>query len=902
MYRAPDQDTALLHQERQAHDAFAETRRRIYVERSPLLQRLDELAIHGGSPIVVTGESGAGKSALLAYWSHSWRSRHHESFLVDHYIGAGTMGTSPAGLLRRIMLEIRTRFHLLSQVPDSPDSVVTAFPEWLAAVSGRERIVLVIDALNQLPRQTPSPNSGTSAHPSVIDWLPLHIPPSVSLLISSAAGPAFDALALRNWETIEVDLLSEEERRIAFRRYLGNSMRDPSFEVEQRMTTDTLFANPLFLMTSIQELRTAPSWVSRSIDHYHLAESIDQLFDGVLERFEHEHGEEAVRELMTLIWGMRQGLSIDEAPGIAPILMERLPKLLDSLEYYLVRQGSQILFFHEQMRTAVEKRYLSDADSGIALRLRIADYYLTQPPSERRAFEQPWQLLQARLWDRLEECIVAPDMFLILSNRHNEFDLLAYWHALYPPGPISTRYLDSFARLDHSTTHLAIDELHMQLGGFLRLYGELEAAAESFEKALSLRQIRLGYDHPDTVYSSIRLADILIDLGRYDEAEKLCRSAVSIQEQTLGADDMITISSVHTLGMLLFNRGMYSEAESLLRRALIRRETSLAADDPVVAESCRDLAMAVRSQGNSDEAERLLRRAIRICEVSYGREHPATATMLIELAPLLGELGRIEESIAMHRHALAILESAFGPDHLETAQSYHNLAHILGITGEDQEAELLARSALRVHRKRLGAHHPSTAISLYNLARLLVHREEYHEAETMFRQALDVFNAVIGAEHPTTIICQGTLAATLMELQSLDEAGSLIHDALQSSRRTAGERHFNTAVCMVRSADLNYHLGHYDLSAHQATEALSILEETVGRPHTFSALAILVLASTEIENGEQAKAELLHAEALAILASLPKPDSRLSRRLADLKSRIAAQPAPHLSAVRPHEK
>jgi hypothetical protein len=48
------------------------------------------------------------------------------------------------------MLELKQRFDLPNDVPSQPEKIREAFPDWLTQTAGCGRIVLVLDALNQL--------------------------------------------------------------------------------------------------------------------------------------------------------------------------------------------------------------------------------------------------------------------------------------------------------------------------------------------------------------------------------------------------------------------------------------------------------------------------------------------------------------------------------------------------------------------------------------------------------------------------------------------------------------------------------------------------------------------------------------------------------------------------------
>ncbi|MBN2573019.1 MAG: hypothetical protein JXP73_00500 [Deltaproteobacteria bacterium] len=99
------------------HEAAGRSRLRVYVGREEYYRWLDEHEAGDGPPLVVLGESGAGKTALLANWVARWREQHREPrsykkgllarwatrlggrkdqaqpLLIQHYIGATPSST-----------------------------------------------------------------------------------------------------------------------------------------------------------------------------------------------------------------------------------------------------------------------------------------------------------------------------------------------------------------------------------------------------------------------------------------------------------------------------------------------------------------------------------------------------------------------------------------------------------------------------------------------------------------------------------------------------------------------------------------------------------------------------------------------------------------------------------------
>src|SRR3954468_16057276 len=79
---------APLDREAAAHAAYAASRFADHIGRPALTAQLDAFAVAATGPLMVTGETGAGASALVANWGDAWRTAHADDVVIEHYVGA----------------------------------------------------------------------------------------------------------------------------------------------------------------------------------------------------------------------------------------------------------------------------------------------------------------------------------------------------------------------------------------------------------------------------------------------------------------------------------------------------------------------------------------------------------------------------------------------------------------------------------------------------------------------------------------------------------------------------------------------------------------------------------------------------------------------------------------------
>ncbi|TFH54313.1 MAG: tetratricopeptide repeat protein, partial [Methanothrix sp.] len=816
-----DQIPDPLDQEASRHEAYAQSRRLAFVGRSDLLRQMDDHAdTAGAKPLILTGESGCGKSALLAEWVARWRMQNLEDLIIQHYTGSTPESADWQGLVRRILAELKREFDITDELPMEPDALRKAMQDWLVKAAGSRRVVIVLDALNQL--------SGDDASARQLGWLPFALPANIRLLVSSLPGESLEALRKRGWKALAVPLFARSDIAPAARAYFDIFSKKLPKEILTKIENTPAAANALYLRAVLDELRQfgIHEELEAKASGYLSAPDLQTLFDRILSRWHEDFGQDRehpdlVRRSLGLIACSRFGLSEAELLDLlgkknADGKNEPLPRrpwtpFYLAAENALAQRAGLLTFGHDYLRAAVQRRYLADRAATRQFQLHLAGYFGSIPePTDRKLDELPALLRDTEQWESLKDMLAdLPTFKRLREHRRWKWELHGFWLAIggrYDPVEVYRH------ALDEAEPTLSAERLPYflnEVANFHQDAGRYEGAEPLFRRALEGRERVLGKEHPDTLTSVNNLAALLYSKGDYKGAEPLLRRALEAQERVLGKDHPNTLTYANNLAELLKSKGDYESAEPLYRRALEGRERVLGQEHPDTLTSVNTLAALLKSKGDYKAAEPLYRRALEGCERVLGQEHPDTLTSVNNLAALLKSKGDYKAAEPLLRRALDVRERVLGNEHPDTLDSVNNLAELFYHKGDYEGAEPLCRRALEAQERVLGKDHPNTLTYANNLAALLDSKGDYESAEPLYRRALEVQERVLGKEHPDTLMSMNNLAALRKSKGDYEGAEPRYRRALEGRERVLGNEHPSTIISVGSLATLLSSKGDY---------------------------------------------------------------------------------------------
>ena len=883
-----------------------------------LAQRADQPHL---GPILLTGPSGQGKSALMADLARHLESAQGEVHwrVIDHYVGADDQNSLTAWLdrvLETLHPEIQD---LTGPIPETPKDRKEALSSWLAMAARRTeqrgadqrpvRFALVLDALDQL--------SDGGKDLSLLT--PEIIGPSATVIASVADGtPGREAA--RSFEAIQVPALTAELRTHLIRDTLARFRKGLAPQLVDTLAQAPQSGSPLFLTLALEELRldARHATLARTLDDILAQPDAERLFLHAFlldpDNNRPEQPDLAVR-FMALLGASRAGLTEHELADLLalpsdPVLKaapsaeegkSRLPqvhlsRLLTNFQPFLLNKDGRRAPMHrifgmaalayageaeirEHLYTYFQPGYGSDWEGVEGRGAAEALYQITQLAG-LAGEDQP--NCRVRLVSDLG-CLRVPAHLYKVAQEVTAEALMALTEE--DKTEIGSRWQREVDAFDLNSVNLASADILGLVGWMTFLvYDRYRLPRRLAEALLTVQERVLAVSDPLLAGTMDFLGSVCLSMADYPPIRPFLERALAIREQNLGPTHLDTAESLSILAVYLCHTGDPADraaARPLHERALAIQEQTLGPKHPATATSLYNLAV-YHLETDLEAARTLYERALAIQEQTLGPQHPATASTLCGLATCLLETGdphKIAEVRPLFERALTIKKQSLGAAHPDTAWLLNTLAGYLQRTGDPADlaaARPLFERALAIREQALGPSHPDMAWSLTSLAIYLVETGDPADraaARPLYERALAIREQALGPSHPDTAASLNSLAIYLNETgdpADLAAARTLYERAMAICDLALGPMHPRTALSLNNLATYLKNTGDTrDRAAARPLyeRALAIQEEARGPMHPDTANGLNNLAVYLEETGDLSDREAarpLYERALAI--------------------------------------
>ena len=258
-------------------------------------------------------------------------------------------------------------------------------------------------------------------------------------------------------------------------------------------------------------------------------------------------------------------------------------------------------------------------------------------------------------------------------------------------------------------------------------------ACEAYQSALDLRKLLGIVDHADTAIIYVAFGANHFDLGEFSEALDMHHQSLQIRKKHLG-DHTLTAQSFFLTGSVYFQMGKYEAAREHFQHAA-NLAKSLLGDHEETAFTFDQLAAALFKMEKYREALDAYQEARNIRLKVLG-EHPDTAVSFHQFGCTCFKMGNFKEAARSFRKASEMRLNFLG-DHLDTALSFHCLGEAQLFNNDFSGALESFHTALSIRDKELGIH-PETAATSELLGRAYNDLGQHDLASQQIRRTLEM--------------------------------------------------------------------------------------------------------------------------------------------------------------------
>lgn len=775
-------------------------------------------------PLLIIGNSGIGRSLLLAKWTQLHQEKYPSSLVMCHFVGSeSSVGADAILMIRRLTAQLMQHVTSPPALTCNPVRLEEEFPRWLEKVSSRlpGGVVLVLDSIDLFQQ--------AELH---LKWLldPLPVGVHVIASVNEKTCPQ----SWRQWATLYLEPLSKKNVKELLRAELALfdirlSMEDEAKILNHCQTEET--CAPLFIMVLVRHIVWTlkhEGQLTSYLDTLLTCQDCVDLYVCVIDKVQSLWEIDDVRQMMMkvlkLLYVSRNGLNENELLALVPGLTWPLwTSMFNALTDQLVTKYQTGLVMPAHLQTskalykfcfARDKNESEIADIHQELIQYFSSMLMPGHVTCRVADELPWLLKQSGDRVALKNCILNLCVFQRLYARGRCAELISYWQLIGADKTrmaqaylTQTKYMEEVLNQSNLNINISgIADMYETLGRFLKDLSLLSQALPALQRSLEIRETGLDPDHPAVARSLHQLAGLHAQWGKVTTAETLYKQALDIYENALGTEHYLVAKELDALAVLYQKQDKHELAEPLKRRALIikkktrgpristgqirsidpmvqRRalqleELAMGPDSADLAHTLNELGVLYYLQSNQEIAESFLKRSLEMREALLGPDHPDIAQSLNNLAALYNDRKQCEKAIPLYERALRIRIKHL-PDHPSVASINKHLAVLYKKMGQYSMAEPLYKQAVEICERSFGENHPAVATALVNLAVLFSQQNKYIEAEPLYERALSIYEDSFGPHHPRVAETLRNLAVMKYDQEDYETAARLYKRATE---------------------------------------------------------------------------------------------------------------------------
>lgn len=631
--------------------------------------------------LVIFGESGIGKSALLANWTKELEgSKDCEYNIIYHFIGNGGC----EGLIEQIQRVLVERFYQVLNIKSqvrSDNQNENLLEEVITRVAERQdiKILLVLDGINQLIED----------EAKSLSWVP-ELPCNMKVVFSTLREDRTMS-TFKNRRYPRLELKSVKNKHQLIQEYLGTFAKKLSEKQIARIAADPQTDNTLVLVSLLNILINFCTHenLDITIENLLASETIDDYYKSLINIYECEYDgnvktQGLVRSALSLILLSRSGISEYDLISVIKTTPFYWSQFFCAFKRNFSVCNGYITLSHQYISKAVSELYFQNPGWENDCRRALISSLINRN-DEYAMKEVPFQYYCLRDNGGLYTYISDIDIFDYLYE-NDKIMLIKYWQNLGRDFQYSIRnFIDKLRTHEKSFEFEKLIRLSDFCSDDMNLYNEALLVLELGEKsAKTLIEQELLYN---------RLEIACHNCGDYNKSLEYCKLYLKLAVSNNGYRSLAGINALNDLGVSYFEAKDYKNAVYPFLNAIRITKALFGEASEKLIKLYNNLSTLFEEFEDYNNTFLYYNAALKIEEdkynnvdfrLSYNDEYDLqTANTLESAASYFYSSGKSKKAIKYYRLALKILHNIYGRYHLRIANIHSKLAEISELSLDD---------------------------------------------------------------------------------------------------------------------------------------------------------------------------------------------------------------------------
>ncbi len=317
-------------------------------------------------------------------------------------------------------------------------------------------------------------------------------------------------------------------------------------------------------------------------------------------------------------------------------------------------------------------------------------------------------------------------------------------------------------------------------GELLQLNGDYVRAEENLDKAFDLAKRTMKKDELVRVSTRESLAELYINMGRYDDARNILVKTIAIREEKEGKEHVDLIRPYSLLGKLDLVTGNMVGAERNISKSAYLAKSILGDTSLVYIKQLILLGDVYANMGNDEKAIEKYLMAQYKTESKFGKNYLLISDILIKIVQvdLRGDFDPKEELDLLNRAAL-IIHRNLSEHHPKNSEVSELKALVYIKQKQYNEALVQLQAANLIYTSTYGANHVKTADNRMMVASLYYHKSDYVNALRYYDMAIKSYEVIFNKEHPKYVKALSKKGQTYYAQGNYKEATEMLMQSTQ---------------------------------------------------------------------------------------------------------------------------